>query len=357
VFVEALIVEVTSSKAAEFGIQWQDFTGINRSGSNIIGGTNFTPGSGGTTTATNIITAAGALGSGDASPIGSGLNIGIVRGTITINGRQFLNLGMLARALESDSAVNILSTPNILTLDNEEAKIIVGQNVPFITGSYSQTGTTGVGATSSPFQTIERKDVGLTLQVKPQVAEGGSVKLEIFQEVSSVTNDARTVGSADVITNKRSIKSTVLIDDGQILVLGGLMQDETHNNKSGVPVLSRIPLFGNLFRSETRSRAKTNLMVFLRPYVLRDDRSGAQITEDRYDFIRNQQMKAKPEDHLILPNFDGPELSPVGDQALPKAAPPAPQGPARLEIPAVEYSPPPSTDQPVPVAPASKEKK
>ena len=215
VFVEALIVEVTSSKAAEFGIQWQDLTGINRSGTNLIGGTNFTAGSPGTAaTSTSIIGAASNIAS-----VGPGLNVGVVRGTITINGVQVLNLGVLARALENDSAANILSTPNILTLDNEEAKIIVGQNVPFITGSFAQTGTTTTttGTTAvNPFQTIERKDVGLTLKVKPQVAEGGTVKLQIFQEVSNVTTDAKTVGSSDVITNKRSIESTVLIDDGQI---------------------------------------------------------------------------------------------------------------------------------------------
>ena len=323
VFVEALIVEVSSTKAAEFGIQWQDLTGINEPGTNIIGGTNFTAGPGGST-GTNIITA-----SGNIAAVSAGLNVGVVRGTITINGQQFLNLGMLARALENDSAANILSTPNILTLDNEEAKIIVGQNVPFVTGSFTQTGTTT--SPTNPFQTIERKDVGLTLKVKPQVAEGGSVKLQIFQEVSSVTNDARLVGSADVITNKRSIESTVLVDDGQIIVLGGLVQDDSQSNKSGIPILSKIPILGNLFRSETRNRTKTNLMVFLRPLVLRDDKAGMQITEDRYDYIRNQQLKAKPGDHLILPNFDGPLLPPVGDQAQPSngyTPPAAPTAPA-----------------------------
>jgi general secretion pathway protein D len=357
VFVEALIVEVTSSKAAEFGIQWQDLTGINRSGTNLIGGTNFAAGSpGSAATSTSIIGAANNIAS-----VGPGLNVGVVKGTITINGVQVLNLGVLARALENDSAANILSTPNILTLDNEEAKIIVGQNVPFITGSFAQTGTTTTttGTTAvNPFQTIERKDVGLTLKVKPQVAEGGSVKLQIFQEVSNVTTDARTVGSADVITNKRSIESTVLIDDGQIIVLGGLIQDDAQTNRSAVPVLGRIPILGNLFRSETRNRTKTNLMVFLRPHVLRDEKAGAQITEDRYDYIRNQQIKAKPDEHLILPNFEGPQLPPVGDQAQPK--PPAPQTPApppaNLETPPA-YAPPRPADAAAPPAPAQEEKK
>ncbi len=317
VFVEALIVEVSSTKAAEFGVQWQDLSGVNRSGANIIGGTNFTAGSGGST-GTNILTASAGIGNGDLSSLGGGLNVGVVRGIITIGGKQFLNLTALARALENDSAANILSTPNILTLDNEEAKIIVGQNVPFITGSYTTTGTTG--STTNPFQTIERKDVGLTLKVKPTVAEGGSVKLQIFQEVSSVTSDARTFGSADVITNKRSIESTVLVDDGQIIVLGGLVQDNAQRNRSAIPLLGSIPVLGNLFRSETRNRTKTNLMVFLRPYVLRDDAAGAQITGDRYEYILRQQLNAKPPDHLILPNFDGPRLAPLG-QSVPQPQP------------------------------------
>jgi general secretion pathway protein D len=348
VYVEALIVEVTSTKAAEFGIQWQDLTGINRTGTNVIGGTNFSGGAG-----TNIISAAK-----DITTVAPGLNIGVVKGTVRINGVDVLNLGVLARALENDTAANILSTPNLLMLDNEEAKIIVGQNVPFITGSFTQTGTTTTTGTN-PFQTIERKDVGLTLKVKPQVAEGGSVKLQIFQEVSNVTNDAKSVGTADVITNKRSIESTVLVDDGQIIVLGGLVQDDAQTNRSAVPVLGRIPLLGNLFRSETRNRTKTNLMVFLRPHVLRDERAGAQLTEDRYDYIRNQQIKAKPEDHLILPNFDGPQLPPVGDQAQPRPAPvqppPAPAlPPSRLETPPAQYAPPEPAQPPTPPPPEEK---
>ncbi|MES2354180.1 MAG: type II secretion system secretin GspD [Pseudomonadota bacterium] len=321
VFVEALIVEVTSSKAAEFGIQWQDLTGVSKTGSNIIGGTNFSAGSLGTApTSTSIIGAAANI-----ATVGAGLNIGIVKGSVSINGQQFLNLGVLARALENDQAANILSTPNILTLDNEEATIIVGQNVPFITGSYSQTssGTSGSSA-ANPFQTIDRKDVGLTLKVKPQIAEGGSIKLQLYQEVSSVTTDAARFQTADIITNKRSVQSTVLVDDSQIIVIGGLVQDEVNTSKSGIPVLGSIPILGNLFRSETRNRTKTNLMIFLRPHVLREDKSSAQITEDRYDFIRNQQMKAKPGDHLILPTFDGPQLPPIGDQAQPRYVPPAP---------------------------------
>jgi general secretion pathway protein D len=289
VFVEALVVEITAEKAAEFGIQWQDLRGIDRSGTNFIGGTNL----GGRGTGSNIIDASANLGA-----LGQGLNIGLVSGTIDIPGLGVVtNLGALARALESDANANILSTPNLLTMDNEEAKIVVGQNVPFITGQYAQTGTT---TTPSPFQTIERRDVGLTLRVRPQVSEGGSVKMQIYQEISSLRS---TTTAADVITDKRSIDSTVLVDDGRIIVIGGLIQDSMQDGVDKVPVLGDIPLIGHLFRSEKRSRMKTNLMVFLRPHVLRDGASSDVMTGERYDFIRQKQAEFRMQPHFALPDM------------------------------------------------------
>jgi general secretion pathway protein D len=289
VFVEALVVEITAEKAAEFGIQWQDLRGIDRSGTNFIGGTNL----GGRSTGSNIIDASASLGA-----LGQGLNIGLVSGTIDIPGLGVVtNLGALARALESDANANILSTPNLLTMDNEEAKIVVGQNVPFITGQYAQTGST---TTPSPFQTIERRDVGLTLRVRPQVSEGGSVKMQIYQEISSLRP---TTTAADVITDKRSIDSTVLVDDGRIIVLGGLIQDSIQVGIDKVPVLGDIPLIGHLFRSEKRNRMKTNLMVFLRPYVLRDGASSDVMTGERYDFIRQKQAEFRMQPHFALPDM------------------------------------------------------
>ena len=294
VLVEALIVEVTSTKAAEFGIQWQDLSGLSGTATKGFGG--FNSGAGGASN--NIIAAAR-----DPTGLGGGLNIGIVRGVINFNGTPLLNLGFLARALESDQNTNILSTPNLLTIDNEEAKIVVGQNVPFVTGS--QTSTTG--GLANPFQTIERKDVGLTLRVKPQITEGGSVKLQIFQEVSSVS--LTTVSkSTDLITDKRSIESTVLVDDGQIVVLGGLIKDDVSNNRDKVPVLGDIPLLGALFKYDTRRRVKTNLMVFLRPYVLRDSDASKQVTSERYDFIRNEQQGTQIPNNLLLQNMAVPVL-------------------------------------------------
>ena len=306
VFVEALIVEVSSSTAAEFGIQWQDISGLNRVGTQVIGGTNFGTRGGGN----NIIDAASNITS-----LGGGLNLGLVRGTVRVNGVDILSLGALARALEADQKNNVLSTPTILTLDNEEAKIVVGQNVPFVTGSFTQTGNSA----SSPFQTIERKDVGLTLRVTPQVTEGGTVKLKVFQEVSSVVT-ANNVRSADLITNKRSVENTVLADDGQIIVIGGLIQDDTKNNESKVPILGDIPYLGNLFKYQTRNRDKTNLMIFLRPYVLRDGKAANQLTGERYDYIRNEQSNALREGESLLPPAGGALLP-----ALPNSAPATPE--------------------------------
>jgi general secretion pathway protein D len=313
VYVEALIVEVTSSVAAEFGIQWQDLTGINKPGANWVGGTNFG------TAGTNIIS-----GASNISTVGTGLNLGIVRGQTTIPGvGTVLNLGMLARALENDQRANVLSTPNILTLDNEEAKIVVGQNVPFVTGSYTQSTNTS----TNPFQTIERRDIGLTLRVTPQVAEGGAVKLKVFQEVSSVVPTSSSIRSADLITNKRSIENTVLVDDGQTVVIGGLISDDTKNADNKVPLLGDIPVIGNLFKYQTRNRDKTNLMVFLRPIVLRDGKSAAQLTGSRYEYIRGEQATHLKDAESLLPPVGGPELPPLGTSATPPAAP-APAAPA-----------------------------
>ena len=302
VYVEALIVEVNASVSSELGFQWQDLSGINRGGSQVIGGTNF-GGAG-----TNIISAAGNI-----SSVNAGLNLGVVRGRINIPGiGEVLNLGALARALEADQKGNILSTPNILTLDNEEGKITVGQNVPFVTGSFTQTAS---GA-NNPFQTVERRDIGLTLKVTPQVAEGGAVKLKAFLEVSTVVPTSSAVKSVDLITNKRSIENTVLVDDGQIVVIGGLISDDSKNNESKVPLLGDIPFIGNLFKYQTKNRDKTNLMVFLRPYVLRDGKAANQLTGERYEYIRNQQGNVLRENESSL-------LPPTGGAQLPPASTPA----------------------------------
>lgn len=297
VMVESLIVEVNADKSAEFGIQWQGALG--KSGDSLIGllGTNF--GSGGK----NIISLARDGAKATVSPA-PGFNLGVAQRT---NGVYVL--GFLARFIEQNGDGNVLSTPNLLTLDNEEAKIVIGQNVPFVTGQYTNTNSGGNGAVN-PFQTIERKDVGLTLRVKPQISENGTVKLTIFQEVSSV--QASSINSSTgLITNKRSIESNVLVEDGAIVVLGGLLQDEFAGTRDKVPGLGDIPLFGNLFKSEARARKKTNLMVFLRPVVVRDAASSNALSVDRYDLLREVQKVSQPVPSVLVPINSAPVLPPL----------------------------------------------
>ena len=294
VYVEALIAEVSANKAAEFGIQWQDLTAAGKDTAQAFGGTNFG------TAGQNII----GISQNPASA-GQGLNIGIVKGTVTIPGigAQILNIGLLVRALQTDVNANILSTPTLLTLDNEEAKIVIGQNVPFVTGSYA---VSAAATTPTPFQTVERKDVGLTLRIKPQISEGGAVRLQIYQEVSSVQDSSNASG---IITNKRSVESTVLVDDGQIVVIGGLIQDTVNDTVNKVPGLGELPLIGGLFKYTTRSRVKTNLMVFLRPTLLRSAQGVTSLTNDRYDYILGEELKAKTPGSKIL-DFGSPSLPP-----------------------------------------------
>ncbi|MCX7262925.1 MAG: type II secretion system secretin GspD [Burkholderiales bacterium] len=293
VFVESLIAEVSAEKAAEFGVQWQGPVG--GKGDTNIGllGTNFKVGG------ANLIALAAQGASGNVAP-SSGLNVGVAHNT---NGTYVL--GFLARFLQTTGDGNVLSTPNLLTLDNEEAKIVIGQNVPFVTGQYTNNNTSS-GAVN-PFQTIERKDVGLTLRVKPQISENGTVKLQIYQEVSRL-DPASINSSTGLITNKRSIESSVLVEDGAIVVLGGLLQDDYGNSQERVPGLSDVPFFGNLFRAESRSRKKTNLMVFLRPVVVRDGAATGGLSLDRYEQMRGAQTQAQPGTSPGLPAMGAPIL-------------------------------------------------
>ncbi|MBI2960099.1 MAG: type II secretion system secretin GspD [Betaproteobacteria bacterium] len=308
VYVEALIAEVTANKAAEFGIQWQSLGGLGATDTSarVFGGTNFGNAS------QNIIGVAVNPG-----VVGRGINIGVIKGRVNIPGiGEILNLGALVRALETDNNANILSTPTLLTLDNEEARIVIGQNVPFITGQF----TSAAGATTvTPFQTIERRDVGLSLRIKPQISQGGAVRLQIYQEVSSIQDATNAAG---VITNKRSVESNVLVDDGQIVVIGGLIQDTVNDGVEKVPGLGDLPLIGGLFRFNTRSRLKTNLMVFLRPSVVRDAKGADPMTSDRYNYIVGEQDSVKPAPSAVLPEIPVPTLPP---KAPAPASAPKPQ--------------------------------
>lgn len=293
VFVESLIAEVSAEKAAEFGVQWQGPLG--GKGDTNIGllGTNFRVGG------ANLISLATQGASGNIAP-SSGLNLGVAH-----NNNGTYVLGFLARFLQTTGDGNVLSTPNLLTLDNEEAKIVIGQNVPFVTGQYTNNNTNA--GSVNPFQTIERKDVGLTLRVKPQISENGTVKLQIYQEVSRL--DPASINSATgLITNKRSIESSVLVEDGGIVVLGGLLQDDFGNSQERVPGLGDVPLFGNLFRADSRSRKKTNLMVFLRPVVVRDGASTENLSLSRYEQMRSVQMEVQPTATPGMPAIGSPVL-------------------------------------------------
>jgi general secretion pathway protein D len=297
VLVESLIVEVSEEKAAEFGIQWMSGAGnINSGGTSFIGGTN--------------LGGSGITGGGPTSidALANGLSLGVVKGTVDVLGNEIINLGVLARAMQNTGEANILSTPNLLTLDNQSASILVGKTVPFVTGQYVTSGSNG---SSNPFQTIEREDVGLKLNIRPQISEGGAVKLDIYQEVSSI-DETRSSPTTGIVTNKRAIDTSVLIDDGQIIVLGGLLEDSVSLSSDAVPGLGSIPVLGALFRYDTRKRTKTNLMVFLRPYVVRDARRSASVTMDRYDYMRRAQAGAQPGKHWLLPDLQAPMLPPPG---------------------------------------------
>jgi general secretion pathway protein D len=341
VMIESLIVEVTQDKAAEFGVQWQALGGFSQNNSNstsVIGGTNFGARGGGA----NIIDAAQNLGS-----LGQGLNVGVIKGSVTLPGiGTITNLAFLARALETVANANVLSRPNIQTLDNEEAKFLVGQNVPFQTGSF----TTGTSGATNPFQTFERKDIGTQLRVKPQVSEGGAVKLAIYLVVSSI---APTTVQGQIVTNKRSFESNVLVEDGNLVVLSGLIEDQSNDSDNRVPVLGSIPLIGWLFRYETRQRTKTNTMVFLRPYVVRDEGTSYGLALDRYDYMRATLSASQKPDTMIFHGFEIREAPPVPNApgprsggVAPKPESTTPSAPDLIPLP----GPPPA---PAPVAPRS----
>ena len=279
VYIESMIVELTDQNAAELGVQWQALNSSNTA----FAGTNFIGPS--TSGNTNIIGASAAInavlgtaGAVATAPLGLGLNVG----SITSFGKN-LAFSSLLRAVSTISGANVLSTPNLMTLDNEEARIIVGQNIPIVTGSYAQTGS---ATTVTPFQTFTRQDVGLTLRVRPQVSENGTVKLQIFQEVSSIQNFSAATG---VVLNKRNVESNVIVEDGQIIVLGGLIGDDYTDGSSKIPWLGDLPLIGALFRYDNKSRKRSNLMVFIRPTVLRNNEENNIFSNNKLDDMEEKR--------------------------------------------------------------------
>ena len=309
VLVESLIVEVSASKLAEFGIQWQSILG--KEGDGTIGAIGNNSGLAGG----NILSIAAGIAAKDPTvlgALGTGLNLALAP---RINGQYYL--GALANFLQNSGDANVLSTPNLMTLDNEEARIVIGNNVPFPTGSYANTG--GNGGAVNPFTTVERKDVGLMLRVRPQINENGTVKLAIYQEVSKIEGSMLKDPNGPT-TSKRSIESNVLVEDGNIIVLGGLLEDSYQQGEDKVPLLGDIPYVGNLFRSESRSRKKTNLMVFLRPVVVRDAQASDTLMQDRYEAIRALQTSAQPVPSVLLNSVNGAPLLPPLAVAAPSLA-------------------------------------
>jgi len=298
VLVEAIIVEVIADKTSQLGVTWAvDGTGSN----SPIGITNFQTGS------ATVAQLAGAIGTGDGTTgdpsglIGDGITLGV--GRISDTGTSF---AAILHALQGDADTNIISTPSIVTTDNEEASLNVGQEVPFVTGSFSNTGG-GVGGAVNPFQTIQREQVGVKLVITPQINEGDSLLLKISQEISSIASSA--AGAVDLITNERIIETTVIVDDGEILVLGGLLEDTLREGNQRVPILGSIPLLGALFRSQKTDSVKTNLMIFIRTKILRDSVQTAFETNSKYNAIRD--VLQQESNFGLLRSNDRPQLPPI----------------------------------------------
>nr|WP_045566924.1 type II secretion system secretin GspD [Burkholderia ubonensis] len=315
VYIEALVVELQATTSGNLGIQWQVANNALFAGTNLPSGASIS----GAGLGNSIIDLTGKAAQSPLTAVGAltpGLNIGWLRNMFGVQG-----LGALLQYFAGSSDANVLSTPNLITLDNEEAKIVVGQNVPIPTGSYSNL-TSGTGGNA--FNTYDRRDVGLTLHVKPQITDGGILKLQLYTEDSSVVQStvSTSANSPGPTFNKRSIQSTVLADNGEIIVLGGLMQDNYNTSNSKVPLLGDIPWIGQLFRSESKSRQKTNLMVFLRPVIINDRETAQAVTANRYDYIQGVTGAYKSDNNIIKDKDD-----PV--------VPPMPLGPSKGGSPAM----------------------
>ncbi|OUR87434.1 type II secretion system protein GspD [Gammaproteobacteria bacterium 42_54_T18] len=273
VLIEAAIIEITGTVGKGFGVQWG---AVNDQ--SLVGGVNF---SNVGNSLNSLIAAATDSASGAATGLASGITIG--GGKVDSEGK--VEFAMVLQAISSATNTNLLSTPSIMTLDNEEASIIVGENVPFVTGS--QLSSSG----DNPFQTIERKDVGLTLKITPQVSAGSTIRLQVEQETSNVTATAESINATDVVTAKREIKTTVLANDGQIIVLGGLMREDIETSESKVPILGDIPLLGVLFRSTQKKHVKRNLVVLLHPTIIRTAENANAVTARYYERAKTVQLE------------------------------------------------------------------
>ena len=297
VLVEAIIAEISTDTAQKLGVQWALY-GVD--GTTPFGLSNFDNAG---TTAVELGTAA-ASGGTSLPSVGAGAFFGLGRFNSNI-----LNFGVLIQALASDTNSNVLSTPSLLTLDNHEAEIVVGQNVPFVTGQYSSTG--GTSNVANPFQTIQREDIGIKLKVKPQINDGNAVLLEIEQEVSSISRSSQT--ASDLVTNKRSIKTTVIVEDGSMVVLGGLIDEDLQQTKQKVPLLGDLPIVGGLFRSQSTQKVKRNLMIFLHPIIIRTSATQKSISRKKYSAMRIKQLEQKAEGVGLMSAEELPVLPDLND--------------------------------------------
>jgi len=361
--VEAMIVEVDVNKSANIGVQWlldggnslgYGVTNLPGSGTSIVdlaaaalsGVTGLT--SSATTSATTGTTSTGATA---ASALSSAIPNGGTFAIGTYNSNTGKGLAAIIQALRSDGTSNIISTPRVITMNNEEAEVKVTQEIPLITGQYTSS-TASVSGTTSPFETIQREEVGTILKVTPHISEGNTIQLKIEQEDSSP--GAKLADSADISTNKRSIKTTILIEDGGIIVLGGLMQDTVTESEDRVPVLGAIPLLGNLFKSRSGSRQKSNLLVFLRPKILRDQAATEATSASKYNEIRDEERSLHKGKITLLPGEKQPSIPPIqpydGQSAAPSRTPNA--GGATTVAPAAQPAPSPQPVPPGAMAPA-----
>jgi general secretion pathway protein D len=321
--VEAILVELTASKAAELGINAAVF---DNSGQGTVPIGLFNSPVGGTSI--------GSIAAAVANPGAAALSSAALPNGVTLGGGRFpdsgVNFAVLLRALRNDANSNIISTPSIVTLDNQEAEIKVAREIPFITGQFTNTGGNNNGSVN-PFQTIQREEVGTILKITPQINKGNAVVLKIEQEDSSVTGGV--MGAVDLVTNKRTISTKVLVEDGGLIVLGGLTSNTAIEGESRVPLLGSIPLLGNLFKTRNGSKEKRNLMLFIRPTILRDDVSAAIESNSKYNAIRGEQLKRNKGKVTLLPGVGQPTLPPIedltrypnGQDATSPEAPPSPE--------------------------------
>jgi general secretion pathway protein D len=312
VHLEALIVEVTTDKTADLGVNWL----LLGSGSGTIPVAGFVEPVGGTSIADLAASVVGGTSSLTSSSIPSDTTLAVGR-----YGSSGVNFAAMVRAVQSVANTNIIATPSIVTMDNQEATIKIAQEVPFITGQYTNTGTTTTG-TVNPFQTVQRQEVGTILKITPQINEGNSLILKIDEESSSIA--ASSQGAVDLITNKRTVSTVVLIEDKGTLVLGGLIQDSATQNEQHVPLLGSIPLLGELFRNRSQSKTKTDLFFFIKPTILRDPNDAVIETNQKYEYLRQEQRINGPGHELIplLPGTKDPALDPL---IQPQTAPEPPR--------------------------------